>query len=412
MNRPVAIIAMIASATLLASPVFAATIGDAGAMIVPESGDTGWLLGALCIGLLGSVGGIVRMAVGQHGKDSVPRILTAVTAAMALASLLYFLIGYSLMFDIGGNRWIGGADNAMLNAMGTVRETTTLPETGFALFHLGFVLIAVAQLNALLAPRARPGWLLAFSGLWSLLVLVPIVRAMWGGGWLAEMGAIDSAGGLVIFYATAVSAFVAMVLIGRKKEAEAPAPDHGLHLSGALLLLVGMAAMAGGATLGAGDNSAVAMLTVVTAAMTGALTMAALKRRLDADALASGLMVGVVASAAAGDTISIGSAWLIGVVAAIAVHVTPYLMPKRFAWQDTAGGAMSIAAAAKTGGFLFAIFLAFEPFGGSGYGEGMTMSGQVIAQFVAILAIALWAVFGTLVAALMVGLVLPMRAED
>ena len=412
MNRLVAVLSIFALAILAVDPAFAAPIADTGPMIVPDSGDTGWLLASLCIGLIAAIPGICFLVVGGHGRAAGPRILSAVTSAMALAALLFFLIGYSLVFDLAGSPWIGADSNWMLGAMGTVREGTTLPETGFALFQLGFVLIAMALLNALLAPRARPGWLLAFSGLWLMLVLVPNMRWTWGGGWLAEMGAMDGAGGLVIFYSTAVSAFVAMVLIGRKKDSQAPASDHGFRLSGALLLLVGMAAMAGGSTLGASDNSAVAMLTIVTAGMTGALTSAALKRSLDAGALASGIVVGVVASAVAGDGTSIGAAWLTGAIAAIVVHFAPRLMPKRFAWQDADGTATAIAAAAKTGGLLFAIFLAFAPFGGSGYGDEMTMGSQFIAQLTAILAIAGWSVFGTLVCALMVGLVLPMRAGD
>ncbi|MEQ1688367.1 MAG: hypothetical protein ABL874_07320 [Sphingopyxis sp.] len=405
MIRPVAVVFLVVTALFAATPALAVPT------IIPDSGDTGWLLASLCIGMLAGISGILAIAIGGHGRTATAQILTAASAAIALATLLFFLGGYSLAFDIEGSAWIGGYNNMMLNNMGTLREGTTVPETGFVLFHLGFVLIAVALLAALLAPRARPGWLLAFSGLWLMLVLVPIMRWVWG-GWLGAMGALDSAGGLVVFYATAVSAFVAMVLIGRKKDAQAPTPDHGLRLIGALLLLVGMAAMAGGSTLGASDSSAVAMLAMVTASMTGALTSAALQRRLDASALATGLIAGTVVSAAVGDGISIGAAWLIGVIAAIAVHLAPRAMPKRLAWQDADGSAMTIAAAAKTGGFLLAIFLASAPFGGSDYGEGMTMTSQLIAQFAAILAIAGWSVFGTLVAALMAGLVLPMRAED
>lgn len=412
MNRSVAFLSIVTAVLPAATPALAAPIVAAGSMIVPDSGDTGWLLASLCIGLLAAIPGICLLTIGGHGRVAALRILTAVTAAMALATLLFFVVGYTLVFDLAGGPWIGANSNWMLGAMGTVREGTTLPETGFVLFQLGFILIAVALLAALLAPRARPGWLLGFSALWMMLVLVPIMRWTWGGGWLAEMGAMDNAGGLVIFYTTAVSAFVAMVLLGRKKEAETPASDHGLRLIGALLLLVGMAAMAGGSTLGASDNAAVAMLTMVTAGMTGALTSAALNRRLDASALATGMVAGVVASATAGDGISIGSAWLTGAIAAIVVHVAPRLVPKRFAWQDSDGSGVTIAAAAKTGGLLFALFLAFAPFGGSGYGEGMTMGSQFIAQLTAILAIAGWSIFGTLVCALMAGLVLPMRAEE
>ena len=89
--------------------------------------------------------------------------------------------------------------------------------------------------------------------------------------------------------------------------------------------------------------------------------------------------------------------------------LAPRFMPKRFSWQEGSQIVIGMTGAAKTGAFLFAFFLAFMPFGGSGYPEGMTMTGQMIAQLIAILAVAGWSIFGTLVAALSVSLLLPMR---
>jgi ammonium transporter, Amt family len=124
------------------------------------------------------------------------------------------------------------------------------------------------------------------------------------------------------------------------------------------------------------------------------------------------MIAGTIAAASAGDGISIGGAVLTGIAAALVFAVTPRLIPRRFAWQDRNATVARLTGAAKTGAILFAIFLAFAPFGGSGYPDGMTMAGQLLAQVIAILAIAGWAVIGTVIAALMVGLVLPMRAQD
>lgn len=377
-------------------------------MIIPDSGDTGWLLASLLIGLT-AIPGIIVAAMGASGSNNASRILGAAIAALTLSTLLYFLFGYTLVFDMEGSAWIGSRSHWMLNAMGTVREGTTVPETGFALFHLGFVLIAVTLLNASLAVRARPGWLLGFSGLWLLLVLTPIMRWTWGGGWLAAMGALDNAGGLVVFLVTATSALTASLLIGNSAVQPSAAPNDSLRLAGALLLLVGIMAMTGGSTLGASDNAAVAMLTMATAAMTGALTSAALNRSLAPGALANGMVAGVVASAVAGDGISVGAAWLTGFGAALAAHFGPRLMPQRWHAQAALGG---IICAAIIGAWLFAVFLQFDFFGGSGYAEGMSMGSQLVAQTTAMLALVGWAVFGTLVCALMIGLIIPMRAED
>ena len=384
---------------------------------VPDSGDTAWLLGAVIVGLVTALPGLTIIGIGHAGWGHAQRVLTAVVAAAALATILYVSIGYSLIFDqsdaLPFPDWIGGAANWMLNLMGTVRDGTTVPETGFVLFQLAFVLVAMTLLNALLAPRARTGWLLAFSGLWLVLVLVPVSRWIWGGGWLAALGTIDAAGGIAIFYCVAVSASVARWLVGRGGSPVARlAADGPVVLTGALLLVFGMAALAGGATLGAGDSAAVAMLTMVVTTMAAALIACLAARSITPAALASGMISGTVAAAAAGDSVSIGGALLIGVAAGMVPALAARLLPRRLAALDHSGGAFTIAAAATTGALLTAVFVAFSPFGGSGYADGMTMGRQIGAQFAAIVAVALWSVIGTAIAALMAGLVLPMRDAD
>lgn len=408
-----ALCALPATAALFAIPATAhAALTEPGVSILADSGDTAWLLGGTTLALLAAIPGFLLYVVGHTGRANAQRTLTAATASMMLATLLFFSIGYSLMFDqVTANAfsgWLGGGANLMLNAMGTIREGTTIPETGFVVLRLCYILLSIALLTAVLAPRARPGWLLGFSAMWMLLVLVPVNRWLSDSGWLAGSGALDYVGGLSIFYCAGASALVASVLIGGKSTSE-PQTMPAVQLAGAFLVLVGMAGLAAASTGGATDDAAVAMINMLTAGATSALMLSALRRRLDAEALATGLIAGIVAMAAGGDGVSVGGAWLIGVAAALAAQFGPRFVPQRFRWQDGSAVAIRLAGAAKTGAFLFAFFLAFMPFGGSGYPEGMTMSGQVIAQLIAILAVAGWSVFGTLIAALSVSLLLPMR---
>ena len=396
----------------LATPASAALPQEA-LTVLADSGDTAWLLGGTLIAMAAGIPGLLLFFVGHSGIASAHRVLTATTAAMMLATLLFFAVGYSLMFDLltanALSSWLGGGANVMLNAMGTVRDGTTIPETGFVLLRLCFILLSVAMLAAVLAPRAHAGWLLGFSILWMLLVLVPVNRWLSDSGWLAASGTLDYVGGLSIFYCTAASALVASVLIGGKPVDDIR-PMPVMQLAGALLMLVGLAGLAAASTGGASDDAAVAIINLLTAGATAALMLSAMRRSLTAETLALGLVAGTVGMAAGGDGVSVGSAWLIGIGAAVAAQFGPRLMPKRFVWQQGSATMISVAGAAKTGALLFAIFLAFQPFGGSGYPEGMTMSGQIIAQLIAILAIAGWSMFGTLIAALSVGLLMPMRS--
>lgn len=403
----VTVTAMISVAT--ATPVHAAPI------IISDSGDTAWLLASLIVGLVTTIPALLLLFSSVHGRTEMPRMIASSVAGMALVTLLYFFIGYSLIFDLTTDSAVsgllGGGTHWMMNLMGTLREGTTVPETGFAAFQLGFVLVATGLLSAALAPRARAGWLLGFTGLWFLLVLVPVSRWIWGGGWLSGWGAIDTSGGLTIFYCAGASALVAMAMVGSNDGDEVGLGEPVTMLGGAALLLIGLLAFSGGATLGAGDNAAVAILAMLTCASTAALIVAAIRRRLDAHTLGLGLLGGTLAATTAGDGLSIGGAILMGVLAALAVIIGPRLMPKRLSWHDRGDLVTAMTGATKAGAFFTAIFLAFVPFGGSGYADGMDMIDQIVAQTIAIIAIAGWSVIGTAIAALMMGMVVPMRGK-
>ena len=403
----------IVSAAAMISAV-AATPAYAAPVIIPDSGDTAWMLASLLVGLVATLPALLLLFSSAHGRTEMPRMIASSVAGMALVTLLYFIVGYSLIFDLTTDSaiagFLGGGTNWMMNLMGTLREGTTVPETGFAAFQLGFVLVATGLLSAALAARARAGWLLGFIGLWFLLVLVPVSRWIWGGGWLSGWGAVDTGGGLTIFYCTGASALVAMAMVGGSDGEDAPA-DPMTTLGGAALLLIGLLAFTGGATLGAGDNAAVAILAMLSCAATATLVLAAFRRSLDAGTLGMGLLGGTIAATTAGDGLSIGGAVLMGLLAAIAVAIGPRLMPKRLAWHDRGGLVTAMTGAAKTGAFFTGIFLAFYPFGGSGYAAGIDMIDQIVAQTVAIAAIAGWSVIGTAIAALMMGMVVPMRAK-
>ncbi len=408
MARSAPIIAIMILAATLTTPAYAATF------VIADSGDTAWLLASLILGLATALPGIILLFTASYGRAHAGNMLSATVVGAAAVTLSTFVVGYSLMFDVitdsAINGFIGGGNHVMLSLMGTLREGTAVAETAFVVFQLGFVLVAVTLLSGALAPRARPGWLLGFTTLWSLLVLVPVTRWIWGAGWLSDMGAIDTSGGLTVFTATGVSMLVAMALVGTHDN-DSAATDPALRLSGAALFLVGTMAFSGGATLGAGDNAAVAILSLLACAATATLTMALLRRSLDGKVVAMGLVAGTVAMTTAGDGFSIGGSVLTGVLAAGAAALAPRLMPKRLCWHDRDGLVATLLSASLTGALLTAFFLAFAPFGGSGYPEGMGMIDQLAAQIVAIGAIMLWSVVGTAIAALMVGMVVPMRAR-
>lgn len=400
-------------ASLLAVPAQAAQVAQVADVALPDSGDTAWLLAATILGLLLAVPGAWLVTAASAGREALLRAIPATAAALAAAALLYVVIGYSFAFDttegLPIGTFLGGTGNWMLSLMGIVRDGTSVPETAFALYQFVYLAVAVALLCGALGSHVRGGWLVGFAALWSLIVFAPLARWMWGGGWVSARGGLDMAGGLVVFYAAGVSAIIALALAGAGNRDSGPADAQGSGF-GAAMLLAGMLAIVGASTLGASDGSAVAIIVMLVSAVTAMLTSAALSRRLDGTILAGGLIAGTVGAAAAGDGLSMGGAVLMGLLCAFAALIGPRLMPKILSRHAGDGTLIALTGAAKTGAFLFAFLLAFYPFGGSGYADGMTMTGQVVEQLIAIIAVAGWSIVGTLIAALTIGMVMPMRA--
>ncbi len=398
------------TAMMLATPATAQGVIE-GFATAPNSGDTGWVLAASAIALLTLIAGALLSLGSAHGRAMVAQITPTAVAAMAISLILFIFFGYSLAFSVDGNGWIGSSANVMLGGMGTMRDGTTIAETAFVALQITYVFAAIAMLVGWVSPRAGRGWMIGFATLWTLIVLLPVMRFIWGGGWIAETGALDGSGGLAIFLPVAVSALVALVLIGRRADAPATAPaDPTGQLAGTGLMLVGMAALAGGSTLGAGDNAAVAMLTLLSAAAVGTVSQCAISRTWHAGAMAKGMWIGIAAIAVAGDGVALGSAWIIAAAAVLVGALARMLTPERIGWQDASGSIIPTIAACLVGTILFAVFLGFAPFGGSGYPEGMGMGDQLRAQLIAFVAITAWSAVGSIIVALGIALVLPMRA--
>jgi Amt family ammonium transporter len=152
--------------------------------------------------------------------------------------------------------------------------TGTIPESLFLMFQMTFAIITPALVIGGYAERIRFSVVLWFSGLWLLLVYVPIAHWVWGGGWLAQLGVMDFAGGIVVHVNAGVAALVCAIVIGRRRGfPEVPMPPHSLPLAaaGAGMLWVGWFGFNGGSALTSGGGAAMAVLVTHLGAAAGAL---------------------------------------------------------------------------------------------------------------------------------------------
>ncbi|MEM7078196.1 MAG: ammonium transporter [Pseudomonadota bacterium] len=255
---------------MISMPAFAAEI---------DTGDTAWLLTATALVLFMTIPGLSLFYGGLVRTKNVLSVLLQCFAITCVASIVWLVAGYSLAFSDGGsmNAFIGGLDNFMFANVveSTVGEGTTYPESGFALFQMTFAIITPALIVGGFAERMRFSAVLCFTVLWLVLVYAPICHWVWGGGWLADLGLMDFAGGTVVHITAGVAALVAALVIGNRRGfPEQAMPPHNITLSimGAGMLWVGWFGFNGGSALAANGDAAMAMLVTHISAAMGAFS--------------------------------------------------------------------------------------------------------------------------------------------
>src|SRR5262245_22354308 len=240
-----------------------------------DSGDTAWLL--LSAGLVMLMTPALALFYGGmvQGKNVLSTFMHSFFA-LAIVSLQWVLIGYSLSFapTVGGV--IGNLDFAFLRHVGMdAPDGKVVPHILFCAYQLMFAIITPALISGAYAERMKFSAYCLFTFLWSTLVYDPIAHWVWGpGGWLANLGALDFAGGTVVHLSSGISALVVVLVLGKRsgypKERH---PPHNLTMTvwGAGVLWFGWFGFNAGSALSAGGTAALALVNTHIAAATGAL---------------------------------------------------------------------------------------------------------------------------------------------
>jgi len=262
-----------------------------------SAANTAWILSSSALVLLMTLPGLALFYGGLVRSKNVLSILMQCFSIAALVSVLWFAIGYSLAFD-AGNSFIGGLGKALLSGVGRDSLSGDIPEPLFMLFQMTFAIITPALIIGGFAERMKFSAVLIFSGAWLLLVYAPITHWVWGGGWLAQLGLYDFAGGTVVHITAGVAALVAAKVLGpRKGFLNSAIMSHNLTMTvtGAGMLWVGWFGFNGGSALGANGTAAMAILATHLAASMGAMTWAAIEWIKFGKPSALGIVTGMVA---------------------------------------------------------------------------------------------------------------------
>jgi Amt family ammonium transporter len=374
---------------LTLAPTLALAQEDAPAL---DSGDTAWMITATALVLFMTIPGLSLFYAGLVRAKNVLSVLMQCFAITGLMSIIWAVYGYSLAATDGGslNQWIGGLDKLFLAGVTVDSLSGTIPESVFMTFQMTFAVITPALIVGAFAERMKFSAMIWFMGLWVTLVYVPIWHWVWGGGWIAELGALDFAGGTVVHINAGVAALMAALVLGKRKGYPTTAmPPHNLGLTviGASMLWVGWFGFNAGSELAADGTAGMAMTVTQLATATAALTWMFVEwlnhGKPSVLGIATGAVAGLVAITPASGTAGPMGAIAIGFAGAFFAWIASTKVKKALGYDDSLDVWGVHGIAGIVGAILTGVF-ADASLGGAGLEEGMTIGSQVWIQFISV----------------------------
>lgn len=370
-----------------------------------DTGSTAWILVASALvllmtpGLAFFYGGLVR------AKNAVSTIMYSFIA-MAVASIVWILWGYSLAFS-EGSWFVGGLDNFGLSGIGINDVSGEIPTLLFVMFQGMFAIITPALITGAFVERFKFSTYLIFLVLWITLVYAPICHWVWGGGWIGDLangnpdggsGALDFAGGTVVHINAGIAAVAAAFLVGKRKNPGVEPHNVPYVVLGASLLWFGWFGFNAGSELAADAVAVNAFIVTNTAAAASALTWGVVSHfrsgKMSAVGVATGAVSGLVAITPASGYVGVLGALAIGAVAGLLCFIAVEII-NRTSLDD----ALDVFAVHGIGGIVGALLtgvFAVAAIGGTpGLIEGNGLALQ--ANFISVIATLAYSLIATLI---------------
>ena len=358
--------------SLFALTFFATPLRAAEAVVISpsykvDSGDTAWMLVSSALVLMMTGPGLALFYSGLVRRKNVLGTMMQSFILMAVVSVVWAVLGYSLAFD-AGNPFCGGLRFAFLREVGATpcEYAQTIPHTTWMAYQMMFAIITPALICGAYAERMKFTSMLIFSMLWLLVVYCPMAHMVWGKGGLFNTGrfaALDFAGGTVVHVSSGISALVAALVLGRRRGyGRVPMPPHSVVLSviGAALLWVGWFGFNAGSALNSGPLATSAFVNTHFAAAAAALgwTIAEWIHNGKPTALGaiSGAVAGLVAITPASGFVQPMSALAIGLIAGGFCFFMVFMVKSRFGYDDSLDAFGVHGAGGSLGAILTGIF--------------------------------------------------------
>jgi Amt family ammonium transporter len=360
---------------------------DSGSTPQISAGDTAWVLTSSALVLAMIIPGLALFYGGMVRSKNVLSTLMHSFISICIVSVVWVFWGYSLAFgpDVGGI--VGGLDLLGLAGVGPEpSEGSTIPHLAFMVFQLMFAGITVALISGAIAERMKFSAFVLFATLWVTLIYAPLAHWVWGGGWLADLGALDFAGGTVVHISSGVAALICALVLGKRHGygTDNMSP-HNLPFTviGAALLWVGWFGFNAGSALAADGIAASAFVATQVAAAAGALAWLGVewgyRGKPTMLGAASGAVAGLVAITPAAGFVGPVYAIVIGLGAGVVCYLG-VLLKNKMGYDD----ALDVLAIHGFGGTWGALATGLFASVGGGTGLFFGNPGQVLIQAIAV----------------------------
>ena len=381
-----------------------------------DTGDTAWILTATALVLFMTLPGLALFYGGLVQAKNLLSVFMHCMAIAALMSLVWLACGYSIAFGPSGGDLIGGFAKSFGAGMtGAPLAGESIPEPLFLMFQRTFAIITPALIVGAFAERVNFGAMLIFCAAWLVLCYAPVAHWVWGGGWLAQMGVVDFAGGIVVHTTAGVSALVFALILG--KRAHFPRdmrPPHspGFVMLGAAMLWVGWFGFNAGSALGANADAARAMLVTHTSAATAALVWMGIEwasfGKPTLVGVATGMVAGLATITPAAGSVGPVGALIIGTASAFICYGAVGLIRQRLQIDDS----LDVFAVHGVGGILGSLMLPFlAALGPLAPGLQKPIMAQFGVQLLSVLVVAILSAVVTAGLLYAIRLVMPLRVS-
>ena len=381
-----------------------------------DSGDTAWMLTSTALVLFMTLPGLALFYAGLVRNRNVLSVVMQCFTIACMVSVIWVVCGYSLAFGESVGGYVGGLSAAWLSGVTIDSLSGTMPETVFIMFQLTFAIITPALFVGGIAERMRFSALLIFVAAWVILVYFPVAHWVWGGGWLAEMGFRDFAGGAVVHVTAGVAALVAAIVLGNRSGFPTVAmPPHNLPMTvtGACMLWVGWFGFNAGSAVAADGAAGMAMLVTHIGASLGSLTWMTCEWVRYGKPSVLGIVTGMVAGLAtitpASGFVGPLGALVIGIAGGLGCFLATQYIKRKLKIDDS----LDVFPVHAVGGMIGLLLTAFFSAAGlGGLGLDMGMGAQFGVQVVGIAATFVWCAavsYGLLKA---INAIVPLRVSD